>query len=308
MILSIAIIAVNGQNPGSDDIADPEISVIFYEDEISTTTEVGIVDQEIYFDGYVICMFPDSAPPLYECHVNLFVDSPDIIASDIPDMIFTKTNNQQPIRIELEIDRVYPAYEEFHIKVNGDWRYERNVNGGEIEEVECVINILPFSRVEIANVPQYFSKDYKVGEWYEFEVKVRNLGNFHDHIILSLETDSDIVEFVLDMNETFLDRNTEAKITGRFRFNKESNEWHSARIVAKGSQIGGFREDGEILLVKKESSSMNEGALMNLIFSLLFLILFLTSMIVGIILIIRRYRKSRNASLPQFDQNVGGGL
>ncbi len=200
-LISIAVVVMvlfpNGPQGGGhceetrrdvNEIAGPNVTVVFDEDIFEETFDpLGPPVDSFYINGYILCEFPQVAPPDLECTVSLFASTYFWSVEQIPDMTFTKDVHEKRFTYE-----VTPGVKQMNIHsyhsfiLEGMWEYDMGRGYGDINPDMCLMYITPYGRVELEVPKPDKTDDLEVGEYHTIEIEITNLGNSYGVIRMDI--------------------------------------------------------------------------------------------------------------------------
>ncbi len=213
-----------------NEIAGPNVTVVFDEDIFEETFDpLGYPVDSFFINGYILCEFPQLAPPDLECTVSLFASTYFWSVEQIPDIIFTKDVHEREFTYV-----VTPGAEQMNIhsqhifNLEGTWEYNMGRGFGDINPDMCLMYITPYGRVELDVPKPDQTDDLEVGEYHTIEIKITNLGNSYGVIRMDIVSCPDW----LIIEPMTMVRNLSAGITEKWVLNARQ-------------EVGGSRE-GEV--------------------------------------------------------------
>ncbi len=173
----------------------PDIQIIINEERVQVNVEPGN-NGIVRFTGTVQCDMPPSTPPGQTCYVTLIADAGGW-AFSLPDsMEFDWNHNQEDFTVSVQVPVETSSMVSGKLSISGKWRYSPGTLGGTADSSTAIIEILPYSQLQVSTDPD--NNTVSVGGWGEIELSITNEGNVNDDIKLKLENIPDGIEAYLE--------------------------------------------------------------------------------------------------------------
>jgi len=172
--LSIFPPEIDAEEPDGS-VGDPDICIVMDEYEKSVNVAPG-QDGVVEFNGSVRAVFTNTTPE-EEVYVVRLVASCDGWSGSLPPaIVLTMEAPEKGFNIKVQAPPKTSTTEKGLLVIQGNWVNRTHDRMGNIDPVDCTINILPFVSIRLGCDAPYQETD--IGEWAVFWMRLSNDGNY----------------------------------------------------------------------------------------------------------------------------------